>query len=73
MQRRTCRACGTSYQYPIPKSMATRFYCEDCVEIPVNTRRVLEAMRRRIDRMATKIEQLESELSSGQKRSESGS
>lgn len=64
MQKRTCRVCSSTYDYPTPKSIATRFYCEECVEIPVATRRVLEALRRKNDRMSTRIEKLESELAS---------
>ena len=57
--RRTCRACGESYDYPAYKSQATRFHCERCVQIPEETRRVFELMRRRMDRLLKEVEALE--------------
>ena len=41
-QRRTCRACGQSYDYPGHQSMATRTYCENCIELPEPARRNFE-------------------------------
>jgi len=56
--RRSCRACGESYDYPAHKSQATRFHCERCVQIPEETRRTFELMRRRMDRLAKEVESL---------------
>ena len=56
--RRTCRACGDGYPYPEQKSLATRSYCEHCVQIPRETRRALERMRRRIDRLTKEVASL---------------
>jgi hypothetical protein len=51
LQRRTCRACGQTYSYPGHQSLATRTYCESCVQIPEPSRRIFERMRRRLDRL----------------------
>ncbi len=66
MEKRNCRVCGVSYQYPVPKSIATRFYCDQCVQIPGEIRRVLELMRRKMDRMESKIDKLERERTSAE-------
>ncbi len=58
IQRRTCRACGQSYDYPGHQSMATRTYCETCVELPEAARRNFERMRRRLDRLEKAVEAL---------------
>ena len=52
---RTCRACGKKFEYPVKGSAATRHHCEDCVVIPVETRKILE-------RLNTRVTQLEREL-----------
>ncbi|MDP6779105.1 MAG: hypothetical protein QGI83_20285 [Candidatus Latescibacteria bacterium] len=52
---RTCRACGEGYPYPEHKGLATRSYCEHCVQIPKETRRALERMRRRVDRLTKEV------------------
>ena len=52
---RTCRACGKKFEYPVRGSAATRHHCEDCVVIPVDTRKILE-------RLNTRVTQLEREL-----------
>ena len=56
--RRRCRACGESYDYPGHKSPATRSHCERCVQIPAESRRTFELMRRRLDRLAKELEAL---------------
>ena len=56
--RRRCRTCGESYEYPGHKSLATRSRCELCVRIPPEIRRVLEIMRRRLDRLTKTVETL---------------
>ena len=59
--RRRCRTCGESYEYPSRGSLATRSCCERCAQIPPLVRRVLDRMRRRLDRMAEQIEKLAKE------------
>jgi hypothetical protein len=54
-RQRTCRACGRKFEYPVRGSAATRHHCADCVEIPAETRRILE-------RLSTRIAQLEGAL-----------
>lgn len=56
--RRRCRTCGESYDYPGHKSLATRSRCEQCEKIPVETRRILEIMRRRLERLSKTVEKL---------------
>lgn len=56
VERRTCRCCGEAYAYPERKSVATRTYCENCVQIPVTSRRAMERLRRRLERLAKQIE-----------------
>ena len=55
---RRCRTCGESYEYPGHKSLATRSRCERCVRISPEIRRVLELMRRRLDRLVQSVETL---------------
>jgi len=57
-QKRTCRVCGGTYDYPGHKSLVTRFHCERCVEIPESVQRVFEMMRRKIDRLSKEVERL---------------
>lgn len=52
---RTCRACGKKFEYPVKGNPATRHHCEDCVIVPVETRKILE-------RLSTRVTQLEREL-----------
>ena len=52
---RTCRACGRKFEYPVRGSDATRHHCADCAELPADTRRALE-------RLSTRIAQLENTL-----------
>ena len=52
---RTCRACGKKFEYPVKGSAATRHHCENCVDVPPETRKTLE-------RLSTRITQLEFQL-----------
>jgi len=54
---RTCRACGKKYEYPVKGSDATRHHCENCVAVPAETRKTLE-------RLSTRVTQLEHQLKS---------
>jgi len=56
--RRVCRTCGEGYEYPGHDSLATRTVCERCADIPAPVRRVLDIMRRRVDRLARQVEKL---------------
>ncbi len=59
---RTCRACGKKYEYPVKGSAATRHHCEDCVDVPAETRKTIE-------RLNTRVTQLEFQLKSLQAKS----
>ena len=52
---RTCRACGKKFEYPVKGSAATRHHCENCVAVPAETRKTLE-------RLSTRVTQLENQL-----------
>ena len=52
---RTCRACGKKFEYPAKGSEATRHHCENCVEISEETRKALE-------RLSTRVTQLENQV-----------
>ena len=54
--RRVCRCCGESYAYATQGSRATRVHCERCVDIPADSRRVMEILRRRVDRLTRQLE-----------------
>lgn len=53
----TCRACGKKFEYPEKGSEATRHHCENCVEVPEETRKALE-------RLSTRVTQLENQIKS---------
>jgi len=55
LRQRTCLACGKKYEYPVKGSAATRHHCADCVVVPEETRKILE-------RLSSRITQLEREL-----------
>lgn len=57
-QKRPCRVCGETYEYPGHKSLATRFHCDKCVSLPEDVQRVFEMMRRRIDRLTKEVDVL---------------
>ncbi len=57
-QRRVCRTCGETFDYPGHKSLATRTICERCVQIPEETARVLRILRRRVDQLTRQVEAL---------------
>jgi chaperonin cofactor prefoldin len=59
IRKRVCRGCNESYDYPVPRSPATRFYCDSCAELPAEVRAILEKYNKRIKAMAAQIEKLE--------------
>jgi len=63
-RQRTCRACGKKFDYPVKGSEATRHHCEDCVAVPAETRKILE-------RLNSRVTQLERQLASQARRQES--
>ena len=59
---RTCRACGRKFEYPVKGSPATRHHCEDCVAVPEPSRRVLERLSTRITQLETTARRLQEKL-----------
>ncbi len=57
---RTCRSCGTKYEYPLKGDPSTRHHCADCVAIPAPLRKVSE-------RLFLRIQKLELELARAKK------
>ncbi len=55
---RTCRACGASFVYPAPASLATKRLCASCAGVPEPIRRVLEAHQLEIQRLRRQVERL---------------
>jgi len=56
---RTCRACGKQFEYPIKGSLATRFHCEECVDIPPAIRTIFERLSNRIQKLEHTLKRLE--------------
>jgi hypothetical protein len=56
---RTCRACGKQFEYPLKGSPATRFHCEDCVDITPDTRRLAERLFSRVQKLELTVKRLE--------------
>ena len=55
---RTCRACGTRYEYPLKGETSTRHHCAGCVEIPAPLRKVSERLLLRIQKLELEIARL---------------
>lgn len=62
---RTCRACGKKFEYPLKGSAATRHHCEDCVAIPVETRKILERLNTRVTQLENQLRRLQEKPQSG--------
>ena len=62
-QERGCRACDKRYVYPVPRSLATRFYCAECMTLPPAVRATFEQFNRRLRKLAATVSTLEQELS----------
>ena len=56
---RTCRACGKQFEYPIKGNPATRFHCEECVDLPADTRKVAERLFTRMQKLELTVKRLE--------------
>ena len=48
LQNRKCRACDRSYDYPVARSRATRFYCDTCADLPEGVRATFERLNKRV-------------------------
>ena len=55
---RTCRACGKKYEYPVKGSAATRHHCENCADLPAETRKTLERLNTRVTQLEYQIKGL---------------
>jgi len=62
IQQRVCRACNSTYKYPVLRSLATRFYCADCMELPERVRAAFEQFNKRIKNLTATVEKLEKRL-----------
>jgi hypothetical protein len=58
LQKRSCRCCNRSYDYPVPKHRATRFHCADCATLKPDLRKVFEGLNRRIKRLESGLAKL---------------
>jgi hypothetical protein len=56
---RTCRACGKQFEYPLKGNRATRFHCEDCVDIDPDTRKLAERLFVRVQKLEQTVKRLE--------------
>jgi len=63
---RTCRACGKQFEYPIKGSTATRFHCEECVDLPPDTRKVAERLFTRLQKLELTVKRLEQKAAAAQ-------
>lgn len=59
LQERVCRACHATYKYPVYKSTATRFYCEECMDLPAGVRATFERFNKRIKTLTAAVAKLE--------------
>lgn len=58
-RQRTCRACGKKFDYPVKGSTATRHHCEECVQVPEQTRKVLERLNTRVMQLENALRRLQ--------------
>lgn len=64
LQKKTCKCCNRGYDYPQPKSRATRFHCPDCATLKPELRKVFEGLNRRVKRLESGLAKLKSPTSS---------
>jgi len=58
---RTCRACGTRYEYPLKSDpVATRHHCADCAPLPSPLRKVSERLLLRVQKLELEVARLKS-------------
>ncbi len=65
LRPRTCRACGKKFEYPVKGSAATRHHCEDCVAVPAETRKTIERLNTRITQLENQLRRLQEKPQSG--------
>jgi hypothetical protein len=58
LQTRTCRVCGRTYKYPVPKSLATRFQCDVCVQLDEDVRAMFEYFHKKIKALQREVDGL---------------
>ena len=63
LQERVCRSCNQRYEYPVSRSLATRFYCAECMELPPAVRATFEQFNKRIKTLTSTVQKLEQKLS----------
>jgi hypothetical protein len=61
--RSASAACNRAYDYPVHKSLATRFYCEECAGLPPAVRSTFEQFNKRLKTLGTTVQKLEQKLS----------
>ncbi len=64
IQQRTCRVCGRTYQYPVPRSLATRFSCDKCVGLDPEVRTMFQHFNKRIQTLQKQVNALKTAASS---------
>lgn len=55
---RTCRACGTKYEYPLKEIPATRHHCAGCAAVPAHLRKASERLLLRIQKLELELARL---------------
>ncbi|MFZ4774402.1 MAG: hypothetical protein ACOYM3_03510 [Terrimicrobiaceae bacterium] len=55
---RTCRACGTKFEYPLKGDASTRHHCAECAAIPAPLRKVNERLLLRIQKLELDVSRL---------------
>ncbi|MCP4590143.1 MAG: hypothetical protein GY842_05325 [bacterium] len=61
-QKRVCRCCNRTYDYPIKKSLATRFYCATCSQLDKDSRGLFEGFNKRLRKMGAELEKVQQKL-----------
>jgi len=56
---RTCRACGRKFEYPVKGSEATRHHCADCVRVPEEVRKILERLNSRVLQLENQLRRIQ--------------
>lgn len=64
-RQRTCRACGRKFDYPVKGSVATRHHCVDCVVVPPETRKTLERLNTRVTQLENQLRRLQEKAQGG--------
>ena len=63
-KQRFCRCCNRRFEYPVPKSRATRFHCPDCAQLKPELRKVFEQFNRRLKQVAVDLDKVKQPRSS---------